>query len=138
MLGNKCDYSIVNGKMLSGKTTVANFMASQLGFKLISMPAIEEELKKKLGTEDEPVEDVPIPTIYQEILQMIDNDKKAGIKVPYLFDGYKFKTNEEILEFFGKLGPPDYIITCDTDEHNIKTRYKAKNETEEVGEEQEE
>ena len=64
MLGNKTDYTIVQGKSLSGKTTVANFMAAKLGFKLISMTKLEEELKAKLGTEEEPIEEVPLETLY--------------------------------------------------------------------------
>ena len=57
---------------------------------------------------------------------------------PYLFDSYKFAKTEEILSFFEKLGPPDNIIICEADEKHIHTRYKAKNEVEEIGEEQKE
>lgn len=60
MLGNKVDYMVVQGRSMSGKSTVSNMMAKHFNQKIIDMKKIEEEVKAKLSTEDEPLEEVPI------------------------------------------------------------------------------
>ena len=60
-LGNKTDYGIVMGRAHAGKTTLAKYMVESLDFTLVDMKAIREDVKKSLGTEEEPFEgDVPI------------------------------------------------------------------------------
>lgn len=55
-LGNKIDYGVVHGRTLSGKTEVCSQIKKLLGYKVIDMKQIVEDVKKKLGTEDEPFE----------------------------------------------------------------------------------
>ncbi len=110
MLGSKVDYAVVHGRALSGKTTVASYMSSQLGFKLVSMAAMEEQLKKKLGTEEEPVENVPMDKLHDAVVEMIEDGKKQGCKGPYVFDGFKCEKTEDIIALFKKIGPPDAFV----------------------------
>ena len=44
--------------------------------------------------------------------------------------------HEQFFDFTAQLGPPDYIIRSDAAQDVIDQRYKTKNETEEIGEEQ--
>lgn len=44
------------GQSLSGKTELANFLAKSMGMNLIDLNAVNEKVKKTLGTEDEPFE----------------------------------------------------------------------------------
>lgn len=55
-MGNKIDYGVVHGRTLSGKTEVCSQIKKLLGYKIIDMKQIVEDVKKKLGTEDEPFE----------------------------------------------------------------------------------
>jgi hypothetical protein len=60
----KVDFAIVLGDTLSGKTSLCNHMAKHLGHKIIVMKSLEEQVKKRLGTEEEPFEgEVPIVEI---------------------------------------------------------------------------
>lgn len=64
------DYSVVLGKPLSGKTSVCNLLAKHLNFQVIDFKAVEEKVRKGLGTEDEPFEgDVPLPAIAESVIQ---------------------------------------------------------------------
>jgi adenylate kinase len=63
-LGNKTDFGIIVGRPLSGKSTLAQYMAKNLGYKVVDMKAITEKVKGMLGTEDEPFEgEVPIAKV---------------------------------------------------------------------------
>ena len=44
------------GQTLVGKTELANYLSKSMGMKLIDLNAINEKVKKSLGTEDEPYE----------------------------------------------------------------------------------
>ena len=50
------DWHLVFGKPLSGKTTVANIMAKNLGFKLLDYKTFEDKVRKAKSTEEEPFE----------------------------------------------------------------------------------
>jgi adenylate kinase family enzyme len=52
----KVNYSIVIGKPMSGKTHICKLLEKHLGFKIIDMKVIEEQIKKSKGTEEEPFE----------------------------------------------------------------------------------
>ena len=53
-LGNKIDYGVVLGRQLSGKSEVCKQIKTLLGYKVLEMKAISDEIKKKLGTDEEP------------------------------------------------------------------------------------
>lgn len=52
------------GKSLSGKTTLSEVMREKLNFKIIDMKKIQVEIRKKMGTDEEPFEgEVPIASV---------------------------------------------------------------------------
>jgi len=60
-LGNKTDYGVILGRQLAGKSTLSKYMSEKLDYTLLDMKATREEVKKSMGTEEEPFEgDVPI------------------------------------------------------------------------------
>ena len=63
-LGNKCEYGVLIGKSLTGKSLVANFLAKNQGYTIIDMGKITETVRGALGSEEEPFEgDVPIAEV---------------------------------------------------------------------------
>lgn len=57
---------------MSGKSTQCKVLNEKLNFRIISMQNIAQELKKKMGTEEEPYEgEVPIANIEKEILAQL-------------------------------------------------------------------
>jgi dephospho-CoA kinase len=64
-------YTVVLGKPLAGKTFISNILAKHLEFKIVDVKAVEEIVKKKLGSEEEPFEGTPpIDKIEDEILSI--------------------------------------------------------------------
>jgi len=55
-LGNDVSYGVVLGRPLAGKTVVSNHISQLIGGKIISLSGIAEQVKKTLGTEEEPFE----------------------------------------------------------------------------------
>lgn len=69
------EYHIIEGKSLTGKTFLANLLAKHLGYKLVDYKVIEEQVKKQLGTEDEPFEgDVPNDKVNEAVYQSIQRE----------------------------------------------------------------
>lgn len=62
MISPKAEVVVVVGAPYTGKTTVSTMMGKHIGYKVIDMKYISEEVtRKRLGTEDEPFEgDVPL------------------------------------------------------------------------------
>lgn len=56
IIQDRIDFSVVIGKPLSGKTFICKLVEKNFGFKVIDMKALEDVVKKKLGTEEEPFE----------------------------------------------------------------------------------
>ena len=111
-------------------------MAKHLNQRVIDMRKVEEEVKAKLSTEEEQVEEVPINEVHKQILEIIDGTKKAGERAVFVFDSFINKTVEEFNSFLSSMiGPPDYVVRCTTSDATIKQRFKTKNEVEEIGEE---
>jgi adenylate kinase family enzyme len=137
LLGEKVDYSVILGRSLSGKSTVCKMLKEHVGYHIFEMKQVEEELKKKLGTEEEPIDEVPYVEIEKEIIRTVMENKKNGLNKKYVFDGYSSKSAEHFNELLQELGPPDFFVRCGSDLSIIKQRYKLKNETDEVGEDAE-
>jgi len=77
--GTKIDWSIVVGMPFQGRSTLANIISKHLGFKLIDWKVVEEQVKKSMGTEEEPYEGkVPLAKVEEAVAKMIENDKKSG------------------------------------------------------------
>jgi shikimate kinase len=82
-------YTVVLGKPLAGKTIISNLLAKHLEFKIVDVKAVEEIVKKKLGTEDEPFDGTPpIDKIENEIIAIFEKDRSQGKKFHYLFDSH--------------------------------------------------
>lgn len=71
-LGNKVEYGMLVGKSMSGKSQTASLLAQGHGYTVLDMNKISEQVKAKLGTEEEPFEgDVPMPEVEKQICQTI-------------------------------------------------------------------
>jgi hypothetical protein len=94
-LGQRVDWILVTGNEYSGKDMVAVELGSIMKSKVVNMLKMSEEVKKSLGTEDEPFEgDVPISKVEQAIYQMIEADRVKKDKYVYIFDGFMHETVE--------------------------------------------
>lgn len=79
--GAKIDWSIVVGMPFQGRSTLANIISKHLGFKMIDWKVVEEQVKKSMGTEEEPYEGkVPLGKVEDAVVKMVDNDRKSGVK----------------------------------------------------------
>ena len=77
-------------KSLSGKSTLSEVFKDKLNYKIIDMKKIQVEIKKKMGTDEEPFEgEVPITSVEKEILNIISQNKS---KSRFIFDDYIHKT----------------------------------------------
>lgn len=75
---------------MSGKSTICKVLNEKLNFKIISMKDLSIELKKKMGTDEEPFEgEVPIANIEKEIISIIRNSES---NTRFIFDDYTHKT----------------------------------------------
>lgn len=63
-LGKKVSWGIVTGRDYSGSAMVAQELCAIVNGKQIKMAAVSEDLKKKMGTEEEPFEgEVPVADV---------------------------------------------------------------------------
>jgi len=99
--GSKIDWSIVVGMPFQGRSTLANIIAKNLGFKLIDWKAVEEQVKKSLGTEEEPFEGkIPLAKVEDAVVQIIERDRKSGNKAQYIFDYFPLhNAGEDFFKF---------------------------------------
>jgi len=131
--GSKIEWSAVVGYPYQGKTVLANILSKNLGFKLVDWKALEEEVKKSLGTEDAPFEGVPpTPKMEDAVVKLIHTDKAKGIKSNYIFDSFPYhKSAAEITAFTSsKLNSvnPDYLFDLrkgGVDQAGSTLRYKS-------------
>jgi hypothetical protein len=137
--GAKIEWAAVIGLPYQGKTQLANILGKHLGYKLIDWKAIEEEVKKSLGTEDAPFEGVPpTPKIEDAVLKQINADKSKGHKVSYIFDSFPYHQSAADIQAFtgGKLksANPDQLfdlrLTSGVDQAMSALRYKKAKEIE--------
>lgn len=106
-LGNKTDYGIMMGRAHAGKTTLAKYMVESLDFTLVDMKAIREEVKKSLGTEEEPFEgDVPLPKTEEAICKAV-----AQAKGKLIFDGIVHPDGAAFVAFMEQFGLPTFVLS---------------------------
>ena len=67
----------VLGAPMTGKATVCQWLAKNLGYKIMNMKQIGEEItRKRLSKEDEPFEgDVPLDEIKKDTLEIVAKDR---------------------------------------------------------------
>lgn len=135
-LGRKVNWGVVYGREHSGKAELAKALAGLIKGKIINMGKIAEDLKKKLGTEDEPFEgDVPTSKIEEAILETVAQDRAANRNFTYIFEDWAHKNATEFINAINaELGLPSLAVHCTADKRTIEDRYKKANETEEIGE----
>ena len=103
------------------------------------MKDIAEKLRAKLGTEDGPFEgEVPIGEVEKEIIAVIDASKGAATKSKFVFDGYTHKTEEAFLSFTEQFGLPEFLLLLTAEFDTISKRLLAKEEGEELNDDQKE
>jgi len=97
-LGKKVNWGLFTGRSNSGKSTIAKALINLINGKLIDMAVIADELKKKMGSEEEPFEgEVPIEKVEEAILELVSKDRAANKKYTYLFDGWLHKTTMDFI-----------------------------------------
>ena len=130
----KVDWCLVLGQPLSGKTTVANTIKKAFGpsqVTVVDWQKTEEQIKSTLGSAEEPFQgDVPLAQLEDAVVSMIQQDKKAGKRLTYVFDAFpKHPSSTEFAKFQReKLRcPPDHIITAVVQDTPVLVqRFKAK------------
>lgn len=115
-MGNRTYWGLLVGNKLQGVAGVKEELVKMLGLKCINMSAVEEDLKKSMGTEDEPFEgEVPLAKVEQAICDMVCEDKAAGSKCTYLFDTWLHKSCADFLNFVSNnFDCPQWVINCDS------------------------
>ena len=136
-LGKKVQWGIVHGKQFSGAKEAAQQLVSIVKGKVINMKAMSEDVRKKLGTEEEPFEgDVPIEKVEECILELVSKDKGNNDKFCYIFDSCEHKDADSFFcAMSQEFGLPNFLIHTDASKATIADRYKKANEVDDIGEE---
>jgi hypothetical protein len=124
------------GRSFSGKKTLAAELSNAIKSKLVSMSDIAADLKKTMGTEEEPFDgEVPLDKVEEAICALITADRAAKQKFTYLFEVWMHKTASDFIAFMSEhFGQPTFVVSTTCDRKTAEERYKKKNETEEVSE----
>lgn len=90
------------------------------------MAKVAEDVKKSLGTEEEPFEgEVKPEDVIAAIIKIVESDKSKGQQFMYIFDGY----NDALFRgFSGHFGAPSFHLFCAIDKADAELRFKTKNE----------
>lgn len=98
------------------------------------MTQVAEDLKKTMGTEEEPFEgEVPLADVEAEIMKQV----KAAPQSCFIFDSWLHKSCEEFLKWACHcFGVPSFAVHCNCDRKHAEERFKKANETEEINEDQ--
>jgi hypothetical protein len=66
-----------------------------VGGKVVSLSAVQDQVKKSMGTEEEPYEgEVSKDKVYEAVLKLISNDRSTNKKFTYIFDGYSHSAKD--------------------------------------------
>jgi hypothetical protein len=110
-------------------------MSDSLGFTVLDSKAISDEVKGRLGTEEEPFEgEVPLGEIEKDICRQIAEGKASVPRKRFVFRGYAHKKLEDFLKFLAQFGNPEFILALTCKDDIIKQRFMKKNEVDEVNE----
>lgn len=111
---------------------------------MVDWKAVEETVKKSLGTEEEPFEGkVPLEKVEEAVVRMVETDRRGGSKVQYIFDSFPLHASAEDFYRFTahklRTAAPDYVFDLrkgGVEAAMILARQKKKLEAEELSEEQ--
>lgn len=68
--------------------------------KRVQMAAVAEEVKKTMGTEEEPFEgDVPLAKVEQAVIDLVETDLAEGKKFTYVYDSWLHNSLADFLNF---------------------------------------
>lgn len=88
-LGGQASWGFLIGDSMSGKSFVANKMEANHGFKIVDMKAVAEQIKTRLGTEDEPFEgEVPLADIEKDVMALVSGALSQNPRQEFVFDGF--------------------------------------------------
>ena len=94
------------GRAHAGKTTLAKYMVDNIDYTLVDFKAIRDEVKKSLGTEEEPFEgDVPIEKSEAAIKSFV-----AKSKGKLVFDGIIHADGVQYVAFLENFGLPNFVL----------------------------
>jgi shikimate kinase len=94
------------GRQLAGKTTLAKYMAQTMDYTLIDMKSIRDDVKKSMGTEEEPFEgEVPIEKVEEATVK-----KVTQLKGKIIFDGLIQTDGEAQIKFLENFGLPNFVL----------------------------
>lgn len=112
-----------------------------MGMNLIDLNAVNEKVKKSLGTEDEPYEGdlAPLDQIEKDVADTIKACTAGGARAKFVFDGFAttHKTPAAVIKFVSKFGVPEFVLNLTANKATISSRYCVKNEKDAVGEDDE-
>jgi len=136
-LGNRVEFGLMVGKSNSGKTTLANLLASNQGYTVLDMKATTEKVKASKGTEEEPFDGpVPIAEVEAAIIEKIKQTQDTAAKAKFVFDGFTHESLDGFLKFTEQFGLPDFLLFLTAEEPVIKERYAKKAELDDFPEDQ--
>lgn len=130
-------WGVVTGHKYQGAEMIKDELKKIMDIKTINMKAIEEEIKKGKGTEEEPFEgDIDLKEVEENVCNQVQADKSAGKKCTYLFDNWLHKSMGDFIAFANaRFGMPTFAIQVTCDKKVTEDRWKKMNESEEIGEE---
>jgi len=124
-------YGLMIGAQYCGKTTIANSLKKDSGLTVIQYDSYHEELCKKLSTDDNPVESLPLPDVYKHLNKQMN---EAPETQTFLLDGFK-PDDGEFERLTEALGTPLFFLRLKTNLETITSRFKLKNELTELSDE---
>jgi hypothetical protein len=103
---------LLTGRSYSGKRTVAAELVNTIKSKIVNMEQIAAELKKSMGSEEEPFEgELSVDKVEAAIVKQIAHDRANSHKYTYLFDRWMHKSASEFLNFaYRNFGLPTFIL----------------------------
>ena len=106
-MGRTTEYGVAVGRPMVGKTALAGYLSSSMGFKVIDMKAVADKVRAGLATEDGEFEgEVPMKDVEKAVATLITEAAGGGQRTRFLFDGFTHGKNEDFLAFVSQFGVP--------------------------------
>jgi len=111
-------YGFVMGPSSSGRTTVAKHIANKFGYTLIEWEPTISMLKEKLGTPEEPLDEVP----YTKVVEYFrDRINAANSQETLLFDGFPYDL-KQLNDWVTRVAPPTFIVHLSVEKDALTRR----------------